>query len=57
MYTSHVVVINIAESIGKWIMKSTVEYLQNRSYFNIMADESTDITTESSLLGGKQFSI
>ena len=49
MYTSRGAVVDFVEALGKWVEKSVLKRLQKASYYNIMADECTDITTTEEL--------
>ena len=44
-YTSHIAVVEFLQALGTWVEESTLKRLQRASYYSIMADECTDITT------------
>lgn len=45
VYTSRGTVVDFIEALGKWVEESVLNRLQKASYYSIMADECTDITT------------
>ena len=45
MYTSHVAVVEFVEALGTWVEESLLNRLKKTSYYSIMADECTDVTT------------
>ena len=45
MYTSHTAVVEFVEALGTWVEESLLKRLQQTTYYSIMADECTDITT------------
>ena len=45
MYTSHIAVVEFVEALGTWVQESLVKRLKKPSYYSIMADECTDVTT------------
>ena len=44
-YTSHIAVVEFVEALGTWVEESLLQRLKKASYYSIMADECTDITT------------
>ena len=45
VYTSQGAVVDFIEALGKWVEESVLNRLQKASYYSIMADKCTDITT------------
>ena len=45
MYTSHIAVVEFVEALGTWVEESLLKRLKKASYYSIMADECTDVTT------------
>ena len=50
MYTSHIAVVEFVEVLGTWVEESLLKRLKKASYYSIMADERTDVTTVEELL-------
>ena len=44
-YTSRIAVVGFIEAIGIWVEEVMLNHLQKASYYSIMADECTDIST------------
>ena len=44
-YISHITVVEFVESLGVWVEESLLKHLQQASYYNVMADECTDVAT------------
>ena len=45
MYTSKMAVVEFVNALRTWVEESLLKWLHNTSFFSIMADESTDVTT------------
>ena len=45
MYTSHIAVVEFVEALSTWVEESLLKRLKKASYYSIMADECTDVTT------------
>ena len=45
MYTSHIAVVEFVEALGMWVEDALLKRLKKASYYSIMADECTDVTT------------
>ena len=45
IYTSHIAVVEFVEALGTWVEESLLKRLKKASYYSIMADEYTDVTT------------
>ena len=44
-YTSKMAVVEFVDALGTWVEESLLKQLHKAPFFNIMADECTDITT------------
>ena len=44
-YTSHIAVVVFGEVLGRWVEEALLKRLQQASYYSIMADECTHIST------------
>ena len=44
-YTSHIAIVEFLEALGTWVEEALLKRLQQASYYSIMADECTDIST------------
>lgn len=45
MYTSHIAVVEFVEALGMWVEDALLKRLKKASYYSIMADECTNVTT------------
>ena len=45
MYTSHIPVVEFVEALGTWVEEFLLKRLKKASYYSIMADKCTDVTT------------
>ena len=44
-YTSHIAVVEFVEALGTWVEEVLQKHLQQASYYSIMTDEYTHIST------------
>ena len=44
-YTSHIAIVEFVEALGTWVEEALLKCLEQVSYYSIMADECTDIST------------
>ena len=49
MYTSRIAVTEFIEALGTWLEESLLKHLYQATFYSIMADECTDISTDEEL--------
>ena len=45
MYTSRIAVTEFIEALGTWVEESLLKHLHQATFYNIMADKCTDVST------------
>ena len=45
MYTSRIAVTEFIEALGTWVEESLIKHLHQATFYSIMADKCTDVST------------